>query len=173
MQLRAVQFWITWAWKYICNFKVQVVIWEILRACYYSAWVETRRKKKINKNLRQQEVFLYAAHPFPLRIIKDGQIFYNSGTCKKRFVHETRCRPPMISDNTLRLCHAHSSTDGLEVTAIYTGKYLELNALRLGLKNISISNKLDNGQEEKIIFLPLFGMACTFTLYFSFSYKII
>ena len=82
--------------------------------------------KKINKNLRQQEVFLYAAHPFPLRIIKDGQIFYNSGTCKKRFVHETRCRPPIISDNTVRLCHAHSSTDGLEVTAIYTGKYLEL-----------------------------------------------
>ena len=116
--------------------------------------------KKINKNLRQQEVFLYAAHPFPLRIIKDGQIFYNSGTCKKRFVHETRCRPPIISDNTVRLCHAHSSTDGLEVTAIYTGKYLELNALRLGLKNISISNKLDNGQEEKIIFVPLFGMAC-------------
>ena len=60
----------------------------------------------------------------------------------------------------MRLCHAHSSTDGLEVTAIYTGKYLELNALRLGLKNISISNKLDNGQEEKIIFVPLFGMAC-------------
>ena len=25
----------TWAWKYIYNFKVQVVIWEILRACYY------------------------------------------------------------------------------------------------------------------------------------------
>ena len=47
---------------------------------------------------------------------------------------------------------------------IYTGQNLKFNTFRLGLKNISISNRLDHGQEEKIIyitiFLPLFSMAC-------------
>ena len=47
---------------------------------------------------------------------------------------------------------------------LYTGQNLKFNTFRLGLKNISISNRLDHGQEEKIIyitiFLPLFGMAC-------------
>ena len=47
---------------------------------------------------------------------------------------------------------------------IYTGQNLKFNTFRLGLKNISISNRLDHGQEEKLIyitiFFPLFGMAC-------------
>ena len=44
---------------------------------------------------------------------------------------------------------------------IFTRKNLNLITLRLGLKKISISNRLDNGQEEKIIFFkPLFGTAC-------------
>ena len=31
----------------------------------------------------------------------------------------------------------------------YTGQNLKLDAVQLGLKNISISNRLDNGHEEK------------------------
>ena len=34
----------------------------------------------------------------------------------------------------------------------YTGQNLKLNAFRLGLKNVSLRNRLDNGQEEKIIY---------------------
>ena len=54
-----------------------------------------------------------------------------------------------IRDDTLRLCHAGCKTDGLEVTMTYTGQNLKLNAFRLGLKNVSLRNRLDNGQEEK------------------------
>ena len=57
-----------------------------------------------------------------------------------------------IRDDTLRLCHAGCKTDGLEVTMTYTGQNLKLNAFRLGLKNVSLRNRLDNGQEEKIIY---------------------
>ena len=48
----------------------------------------------------------------------------------------------------------------------YTGQNLKLNAFRLGLKNVSLRNRLDNGQEEKIIsfFLKLFGMACNLSV---------
>ena len=77
-------------------------------------------------------------------------ILYISGTWKKSFVHETRSKPPEIRNDTLRLRHAQSRTDGLEVTVTYTGKNLKkLNAFRLGLKNVSLRNRLDNGQEEK------------------------
>ena len=76
-------------------------------------------------------------------------ILYISGTWKKSFVHETRSKPPEIRD--VCLCHAHPRTDGLVVTVMYTGQNLKLNAFRLGLKNISLSNRLDNGQEQKII----------------------
>ena len=43
---------------------------------------------------------------------------------------------------------------------------LKVTAFRLGLKNISISNALDNGQEEKVIyiFLLLFAIACYLTV---------
>ena len=70
---------------------------------------------------------------------------YIFGAWKKSFVHETRSRPPIIRDDTLRLCCAHSRIDGLEVTVIYTGQNLKFNTFRLGLKNISISNRLDHG----------------------------
>ena len=56
--------------------------------------------------------------------------------------------------------HAHSGTDGPEVTVIYTGQNLKSNAFRLGLKNIYFSIGLDNGKRKKHIFLQLFGMAC-------------
>ena len=39
---------------------------------------------------------------------------------------------------------------------IYTGQNLKFNTFRLGLKNISISNRLDHGQEEKIIYITFF-----------------
>ena len=84
--------------------------------------------------------------------IKGELILYISGTWKKSFVHETRSKPLEIRDDTLRLCHAECKTDGLEVTVTYTGQNLKLNALRLGLKNVSLRNRLDNGQEEKIIY---------------------
>ena len=67
------------------------------------------------------------------------------------------------SHNTLQhfaFSHAHSRTDGPEVTVIYTGQNLKSNAFRLGLKNISFSIGLDNGKRKKSIFLQLFGMAC-------------
>ena len=49
---------------------------------------------------------------------------------------------------------------------IYTPQNLKVTAFRLGLKNISISNALDNGQEEKVIyiFLLLFAIACYLTV---------
>ena len=83
--------------------------------------------------------------------IKKESILYISGEWKKSFVHEARSKPPEIRDNTLCLCHAHPRTDGPVVTVMYTGQNLKLNAFRLGLKNISLSNRLDNGQEQKII----------------------
>ena len=83
--------------------------------------------------------------------IKKESILYISAAWKKSFVHEARSKPPEIRDNTLCLCHAHLRTDGLVVTVMYTGQNLQLNAFRLGLKNISLSNRLDNGQEQKII----------------------
>ena len=86
-----------------------------------------------------------------LKNIKKESILYISAAWKKSFVHEARSKPPEIRDNTLCLCHAHLRTDGLVVTVMYTGQNLQLNAFRLGLKNISLSNRLDNGQEEKII----------------------
>ena len=55
--------------------------------------------------------------------------------------------------------HAHSGTDGPEVTVIYTGQNLKSNAFRLGLKKIYFSIGLDNGKRKKHIFLQLFGMA--------------
>ena len=67
------------------------------------------------------------------------------------------------SHNTLQhfaFSHAHSRTDGPEVTVIYTGQNLKSNAFRLGLKNIYFSIGLDNGKRKKHIFLQLFGMAC-------------
>ena len=90
---------------------------------------------------------------------------YITAAWKKSFVHEARSKPPEIRDNTLCLCHAHLRTDGPVVTVMYTGQNLQLNAFWLGLKNISLSNRLDNGQEQKIIFfLPLFGMACNLSV---------
>ena len=92
--------------------------------------------------------------------IKKESILYNCQTWKRCFVHETRPKPPEIRDNTWCLCHAHSRTNGLEVTVIYTGQNLKLNAFRLGTKNTSLGNRLDNGQQKKLYsFLPLFGMA--------------
>ena len=43
-----------------------------------------------------------------------------SGTWKKSFVHSTR--------QHFALCHAHSRTDGPEVTVIYAGQNLKSNA---------------------------------------------
>ena len=81
--------------------------------------------EKIDKKLQYQKVFLCAARWSPLK--KDNE----------------------ICDNTLCLCHALSRTDGPVVKVMYTGQNLKLNAFRLGLKNISLSNRLDNGQEQK------------------------
>ena len=39
---------------------------------------------------------------------------------------------------------------------IYTGQNLKFNTFGLGLKNISISDRLDHGQEEKIIYITIF-----------------
>ena len=91
---------------------------------------------------------------------------YISGAWKNSFVYEARSKPPEIRDNTLCLCHAHPRTDGPVVTVMYTGQNLKLNAFRLGLKNISLSNRLDNGQEQKnnIIFVTAVCMACNLSV---------
>ena len=58
------------------------------------------------------------------------------------------------------LVHFRNVKEEFEVTVICTGQNVKLNSFRFWLKNISISNRLDNGQEEKMIpFKPLFRMA--------------
>ena len=108
--------------------------------------------EKLTKTFKSKKPFFELFTSLRSKKIEKELILYISGTWKKSFVHETRSKPPEIRNDTLRLRHAQSRTDGLEVTVTYTGKNLKkLNAFRLGLKNVSLRNRLDNGQEEKIM----------------------
>ena len=53
--------------------------------------------------------------------------------------------------------HAHSGTDGPEVTVIYTGQNLKSNAFRLGLKKIYFSIGLDNGKRKTYFFAAVWN----------------
>ena len=128
---------------YICCSMYVVIVPEEV-----SAKDETRWKNE-QKVTRARSLSLCCSLVSVKKKIKKELILYISGTWKKSFVHETRSKPLEIRDDTLRLCHAESRTDGLEVTVTYTGNNLKLNAFRLGLKNVSLRNRLDNGQEEK------------------------
>ena len=74
---------------------------------------QTKHVGKINKKLQHQVVFLCAAHWSPLK--KDTEsinlVYFRS--VEEEFRSRTRSRPPMIRDDTLHLCHAHSRIDGL------------------------------------------------------------
>ena len=128
---------------YICCSMYVVIVPEEVWAKYKTRW---KNKQKVT---RARSLSLCCSLVSVKKKIKRELILYISGTWKKSFVHETRSKPLEIRDDTLRLCHAECKTDGLEVTVTYTGQNLKLNAFRLGLKNVSLRNRLDNGQEEK------------------------
>ena len=62
---------------------------------------------------------------------------------------EFRSRNKMTTSHNTRQhfesSHAHSRTNGPEVTEIYTGQNLKSNTSRLGVKDISLSVGLDSG----------------------------
>ena len=87
---------------------------------------------------------------------------YISGTWKKSFVHETRWRPPVIRDNTLRLLKSRllKNRRAWGHSDIHRTKSKVKYFLAWTKKHFFLSIGLDNGQEEKNMGTFIFFYSC-------------
>ena len=92
----------------------------------------------MNKKLQKQQVFLCAAHLSLLKRIKKTNLEHFRNV-EEEFHSGNQMTTSHNARQHFALSHAHSRTDGPEVTVIHTGQNLKSNTFRHGLKNISLS----------------------------------
>lgn len=74
--------------------------------------LKTKRVGKTQLKVTTERSFLLCFVLVSLKKDKERIILVHFRAVEESFVHETRWRPPVIRDNTLRLSCAHSTTGG-------------------------------------------------------------